>query len=123
MKKNLIVLIVLSLLVAACAAPNQMADEQVLESATVEQSSSEAAQSVNEDATTDQSSQASAEASVQSGLYTVVDTNQNACYDDATSSSCPSEGQEFYGQDGQSGWATNQLAVLANGVKKSGPLR
>jgi len=32
---------------------------------------------------------------------TVVDTRQNQCYNDQTSISCPSQGQAFFGQDGQ----------------------
>ncbi len=34
--------------------------------------------------------------------YSVVDTNQTVCYDDGTSGviTCPSEGEDYYGQDG-----------------------
>lgn len=31
--------------------------------------------------------------------YTVVDTNQLTCYDDSESIQCPTEGEDFYGQD------------------------
>jgi Protein of unknown function (DUF1566) len=33
--------------------------------------------------------------------YPIVDTNQEFCYDDSSSISCPGDGQAFYGQDGQ----------------------
>ncbi len=33
--------------------------------------------------------------------YPIVDTNQNLCYGDAGQINCPSEGEDFYGQDSQ----------------------
>ncbi|MBN2524762.1 MAG: DUF1566 domain-containing protein [Deltaproteobacteria bacterium] len=36
--------------------------------------------------------------------FTLPDTNQRLCYNDSQSIPCPSEGEEFYGQDAQYGW-------------------
>jgi hypothetical protein len=36
--------------------------------------------------------------------FPLPDTNQRLCYDAAAEISCPSEGQDFYGQDAQYGW-------------------
>lgn len=33
--------------------------------------------------------------------YTIVDTNQNLCYDDNEEITCPSEGEDYFGQDAQ----------------------
>ena len=42
--------------------------------------------------------------------YTIVDTGQEKCYDDQGQISCPTEGEAFYGQDGQySGSQTNYV--------------
>jgi hypothetical protein len=39
--------------------------------------------------------------SVWAGLYPVVDTGQNGCYDNQREIACPTAGQPFYGQDAQ----------------------
>jgi len=36
-----------------------------------------------------------------SSSYPIVDTNQGLCYDNIESIDCPSEGEDFYGQDAQ----------------------
>jgi hypothetical protein len=37
----------------------------------------------------------------------LADTNQRECYDGSAAISCPSPGQDFYGQDAQYGWDPN----------------
>ena len=56
-----------------------------------------ACSSDDDNETTDETSE---EISLDSA-YPIVDTNQNLCYGDAGQINCPSEGEDFYGQDSQ----------------------
>jgi len=43
--------------------------------------------------------------------FTLADTNQRQCFDNATIMTCPSTGQDFFGQDAQYGWDTSHAAA------------
>jgi hypothetical protein len=45
--------------------------------------------------------------------YPIVDTGQDKCYDDQGQISCPTEGEAFYGQDGQ--YSSSQANYVDNG--------
>jgi hypothetical protein len=54
--------------------------------------------------------------STRSHNYTVVDTGQATCYDNASEISCPAEGTAFYGQDAQFDGNQPSYALSADGL-------
>ena len=91
---NLSILLVASLLMTACG----------LTSLPVAESTDAPATVVN-DATTQVVSQPEAKTQTQTQTtnltYPIVDTGQGNCYDNNSETACPTEGQNFYGQDAQ----------------------
>jgi len=52
-------------------------------------------------------------ASTSGYTYTIVDTGQDHCYDDISSITCPTEGEDFFGQDAQ--YSGVQASYVDNG--------
>jgi hypothetical protein len=50
------------------------------------------------------------------GSYVVVDTGQNACYDDYNAIACPQSGEAFYGQDAQHDGNQPSYTLSADGL-------
>jgi hypothetical protein len=99
MKKLMLVILVLTLTLAACGGDGSGGESAPL--------------SVDERPAQAQPVSASQTASGGTNTYTIVDTGQAKCYDAFDETSCPQQGQAFYGQDAQ--YAGVQPRYVDNG--------